>query len=289
MAPRLLPIQCSIMQALSSYIFIAANVILHGEKIQSGLLAELLPPIFPLLTSHHHTLRGFTQILLYHVLEKMFPDSNPAACSSMSLEGRCFVDLRYYLEHNSDCTRLRPSMDSYLDSFDPIKSVSPAGIFTNRVEEQEFECVPATLMDGVIDFLNETREDLRSSMAKDAAAIQSESIYIDEHPKCPETLDSNGGHSTNQLGKELLYDFQRKISLSKNEKLETGSAAFLDKRTSRGSLLDMENEDHLLDQLLNTRGEIGEKLKANKQQIIIQASLIDRIPNLAGLAHGHVR
>ncbi|KAL1536388.1 tRNA (guanosine(18)-2'-O)-methyltransferase [Salvia divinorum] len=196
----------------------------------------------------------------------MFPDSNPAACSSMSLEGRCFVDLRYYLDHNSDCTRLRPSMDSYLDSFDPIKFVSPAGIFTNRVEEQEFECVPTTLMDRVIDFLNETREDLRSSMAKDAAAIQSESIYIDERPKCPETLDSNGGHSTNQLGKELLYDFQRKISLSKNEKLETGSATFLDKRTSRGSLLDMENEDHLLDQLLNTRGEIG------------------RIPNLAGLA-----
>ena len=25
-------------------------------------------------------------------------------------------------------------MDSFLDSFDPIKSVSPAGIFTNRVE-----------------------------------------------------------------------------------------------------------------------------------------------------------
>ncbi|KAL1567204.1 tRNA (guanosine(18)-2'-O)-methyltransferase [Salvia divinorum] len=219
-------------QALSSYIFIAANVILHGEKIQSGLLSELLPPIVPLLTSHHHTLRGFTQILLYHVLEKMFPDSNPAACSSMSLEGRCFVDLRYNLEHNSDCTRLRASMDSYLDSFDSIKSISPAGIFTKRVEEQEFECVLATLMDRVIDFLNETREDLRSSMAKDAAAIQT----------------------------------------------------FLDKRTSRGSLLDMENEDHLLDQLLNTRGEIGEKLKASRQQIIIQASLIDRIPNLAGLA-----
>ncbi|KAL1536435.1 tRNA (guanosine(18)-2'-O)-methyltransferase [Salvia divinorum] len=95
--------------ALSSYIFIAANVILHGKKIQSGLLAELLPPIVPLLTFHHHTLRGFTQILLYDVLEKMFPDSNPAACSSMSLEGRCFVDLRYYLDHNSDCTRLRAS------------------------------------------------------------------------------------------------------------------------------------------------------------------------------------
>ncbi|XP_057773845.1 uncharacterized protein LOC130993110 isoform X2 [Salvia miltiorrhiza] len=273
-------------QALSSYIFIAANVILHGEKTQFGHLDELLPPIVPLLTSHHHTLRGFTQILVYHVLEKMFPDSNPAACSSMSLEGRCFVDLRYYLEHNSDCTRLRVSMNSYLDSFDPIKSVSPAGIFTNRVavEEQEFECVPATLMERVIDFLNETREDLRSSMAKDAAAIQSDSICIDEGRKCNETLNYNGGHSTNQLGKELLYDFQRKICLSKNEQLETGSASFLANRTSHGSLLDMENEDNLLDQLLNNRGVIDEKLKGSRQQIILQASLIDRIPNLAGLA-----
>lgn len=76
-------------------------------------------------------------------------------------------------------------------------------------------------------------------MAKDAAAIQSESIYIDEGPKCNETLNSNGGHSTSQLGKELLYDFQRKISLSKNEQLETGPIAFLDKRTSQGSLLGM--------------------------------------------------
>lgn len=32
-------------------------------------------------------------------------------------------------------------MDIYLDSFDPVKSVSPAGIFTNRVEvscDQQF-------------------------------------------------------------------------------------------------------------------------------------------------------
>ncbi|KAH6767928.1 tRNA/rRNA methyltransferase family protein [Perilla frutescens var. frutescens] len=271
-------------QALSSYVFIAANVILHGEKSQFGHLDELLPPIVPLLTSHHHTLRGFTQILVYHVLEKLLPDSNPAACSSVSLEGRCFVDLRHYLAHNSDCARLRASMDSHLDSFDPVKSVSPAGIFTNRVEEQEFECVQTTLMDRVIDFLNGTREDLRSSMAKDAAAIQKESIRIDEGPKCNETLNSNGGQSATQLGKELLYDFQRKISFSKNEQLETGSAASLDKRTSHGSLLDMENEDQLLDQLLHSRGVIVEKLKASRQQIILQASLIDRIPNLAGLA-----
>lgn len=51
------------MQALSSYVFIAASIILHGEKTRH--LDELLPPIVPLLTSHHHTLRGFTQVTLH--------------------------------------------------------------------------------------------------------------------------------------------------------------------------------------------------------------------------------
>jgi hypothetical protein len=52
-------------QALSSYVFVAANVILHAEKIaQQTHLRELLPPILPLLTSHHHSLRGFAQVYL---------------------------------------------------------------------------------------------------------------------------------------------------------------------------------------------------------------------------------
>lgn len=56
----------SCIQALSSYVFIAANVILHANnKTQFGHLDELLPPIVPLLTSHHHTLRGFTQVSIW--------------------------------------------------------------------------------------------------------------------------------------------------------------------------------------------------------------------------------
>lgn len=52
------------MQALSSYVFIAANIILHAsEAVQCRHLEELLPPVVPLLTSHHHSLRGFTQVL----------------------------------------------------------------------------------------------------------------------------------------------------------------------------------------------------------------------------------
>lgn len=50
-------------QVLSSYVFIAANVILHAnEDVQCSHLDELLPSLVPQLTSHHHSLRGFTQV-----------------------------------------------------------------------------------------------------------------------------------------------------------------------------------------------------------------------------------
>ncbi|KAL8528968.1 hypothetical protein ACS0TY_006437 [Phlomoides rotata] len=272
-------------QALSSYVFIAANVILHAKKeIQFDHLHELLPPIVPLLTSHHHSLRGFTQVLVYHVLERLSPNSNLITSVCQSLEERCFVDLRYYLAHNTDCAKLRASMDNHLGSFDPVESVLPAKIFANRLEGQEFECVPTTLMDRVIDFLNDTRENLRSSMTKDAAAITNEGIHIDEGPKCDEILNSIKGQSAIQIENELLYDFQRKISFSKNEQQGAVSRASSNKRASHESLMDMENEDQLFDQLIRSRGVIVEKLKASRQQIVLVASLIDRIPNLAGLA-----
>lgn len=67
---QLIDLACK-MQALSSYVFIAANVILHSadKSIQLRHLYELLPPMIPFLTSHHHSLRGFTQVglSLWHV------------------------------------------------------------------------------------------------------------------------------------------------------------------------------------------------------------------------------
>ncbi|CAI9772460.1 unnamed protein product [Fraxinus pennsylvanica] len=272
-------------QALSSYVFIAANIILHSkEEIQSRHLDELLPPIIPLLTSHHHTLRGFTQILVYHVLQKLLPSSDGGSSFTMSLEKRCFEDLKFYLEHNSDCARLRVSMDGYIDAFDPMKSILPAGIFTNRVEELEFECVPATLMDRVTNFLNDTREDLRCSMANDAASIKNDSFRTNDDPKCTEMLNSNEGELLIQLPKDISYDFQRKISFPRHEMQEMASTSFWDNKSSYRSLLDIENEDQLLDNLLLSRSMATDKLRASRQQIILVASLIDRIPNLAGLA-----
>lgn len=47
---------------------------------------------------------------------------------------------------------------------------------------------------------------------------------------------------------------------------------------------EMEKEDQLVDQLLQSRLATIDRIRASRQEIIVVASLIDRIPNLAGLA-----
>ncbi|XP_060207448.1 uncharacterized protein LOC132635184 isoform X2 [Lycium barbarum] len=272
-------------QALSSYVFVAANIILRStEEYKSRHLSELLPCIIPLLTSHHHTLRGFTQLLVHQILQKILP-SDSSFYATMTLEERCFLDLRSYLQDNPDCVRLRASMEGYLDAFDPNKSVTPAGIFSTRVEELEFECVSATLMDQVINFLNEAREDLRCSMAKDAAAIKNESLLVDNDGKCREMSGNlTQGQTVVMPLQDISLDFQRKITVSRHEMQSFASTVLLENGGPLKSLLDIEKEDQLLDQLLRLKTVAFDKSEASRQDIILVASLIDRIPNLAGLA-----
>ncbi|RZC48081.1 hypothetical protein C5167_041028 [Papaver somniferum] len=251
-------------QALSSYVFIATNVILHTteEHVRYQHLNQLLPPMIPLLTSHHHSLRGFTQLLVYQVVFKMVTPLDSDTSESAPLERRCFENLKLYLAENTDCVRLRESMEGFLDAFHPITSSAPSGIFSIRSKELEFECVPPSLLEKVITFLNDVREDLRSSMAKDAAMIKNESLVTVENV------------NDTQVSRDMSLDFQKKISLSENERRDSHLNSFLE----------MEKEDELLNEVLQSRIAASERIKASRQECIVVASLIDRIPNLAGLA-----
>ncbi|KAL5815078.1 hypothetical protein ACOSQ3_025873 [Xanthoceras sorbifolium] len=273
-------------QALSSYVFIAANIILHASKeVQSSHLDDLFPPIVPLLTSHHHSLRGFTQLLVFQVLSKLFPTLESSTSKIMPLEKRCFEELKSYLAKNSDCVRLRASMEGYLDAYNPKLSITPAGIFVNRVEELEFECVSTSLMEQVLNFLNEVREDLRCSMAKDVVTIKNERLQIGEDPDSMElesAADKEKLHA--QVAKDSSLDFQKKITLAKHEKKDTSFSSFLGDREPYRQLLEMEKEDELFDQALQSRSVAMERIRASRQHFVLVASLLDRIPNLAGLA-----
>ncbi|KAK7251820.1 hypothetical protein RIF29_35366 [Crotalaria pallida] len=269
-------------QALSSYVFIAANVILNSSKdVQSRHLDELFPPLVPLLTSHHHSLRGFTQLLVYQILLKLFPLLNSPSSEILPLEKKCFVDLKVYLEKNTDCARLRASMIGYLDAYNPNSSATPAGIFVNRVEEVDFECVPTSLMEQVLKFLNDAREELRSSMAKDVATIRNETLKFNVDKNCMERFS---GDTEGTLLKDMSSDFQKKVTLTKYDKGNTEPGFLFGNDETYRKMAEIERDDLLLDQILQSRRLSLDRLKASRQNIILVASLLDRIPNLAGLA-----
>lgn len=166
-------------------------------------------------------------------------------------------------------------------------------------------CVSVSL--SYLEVLQDVREDLRASMAKDIVTIKNEGFKIEE--------GTNGRLITSTSDEERLsepssLDFQKKITLSKHEKQDASSTTSVLQNgetykrlfgmqfffcsclflkimysTNTGSnISEMEKEDELVSQLLRSRSMEVERLKSGRQSLILVASLVDRIPNLAGLA-----
>ncbi|KAK9155092.1 hypothetical protein Sjap_002572 [Stephania japonica] len=273
-------------QALASYVFIATNIILHTseEVVTLKHLSILLPPIVPLLTSHHHSLRCFTQLLIHRVLSKLKPAISSNNSESVTIEKRCFEDLERYLAENVDCVRVRAGMEGFLDTFDPKISISPAGIFAARDKVVEFECVPTSLMELVITFLNDVREDLRCTMQNNAATIKNEVLAIGESFNEMEVSQPPDQILHSQVPRDLSWDFQKKITLSKHEQHCNDPCSLYDGNKLGRLLFELEKEDQLLNQALQSRSSSLDKIQANRQHFLVVGSLLDRIPNLAGLA-----
>ncbi|XP_065031329.1 uncharacterized protein LOC103970039 isoform X3 [Musa acuminata AAA Group] len=273
-------------QALSSYVFIAANVILHESElaVQRKHLNELLPPIIPLLTSHHHSLRGFTQLLVFHVLCKLWPTMIINGSDVASLEKKCFEELKSYLAENIDCSRLRASMEGLFNGFDPRSSATPTGVFDVQKEGSEFECVPVSLMEQVMDFLNGVREDLRHSIAKDSMIIKNESL-TNNGKGMAKRPDGNAEEPHATL-KDINLDFQKKITLPKEARspIDASNEITTSDVEFPKLISDLEKEDQLFGSVLQARNRALDTIRQKQQQFILVASLIDRIPNLAGLA-----
>ncbi|TVU48714.1 hypothetical protein EJB05_08359 [Eragrostis curvula] len=267
-------------QALSSYVFIAANVIVHSRDLATQLnhLNQLLPPILPFLTSHHHSLRGFTQLLVHSVLSRMWPTFQLETSEDVVFERRCFQELKNYLAENSDCVRLRVSIEGFLNVFDPDASGTPMGIFCARPEASDFECVPVSVMERVNDFLNDVREDLRHSMAKDSVTIKNEGLTVDEHS---EFKTDEGAPEFLQPSHDVL-NFQKKITPHEQPSSTRGHPTVSDDDVSN-IISEMEEDDQLFNLALEARKDAVETIKRSQQELIVVASLVDRIPNLAGL------
>ncbi|KAE8818497.1 methyltransferase tarbp1 [Hordeum vulgare] len=261
-------------QALSSYVFIAANVILHSGElvVQRNHLNQLFPPIISFLTSHHHSLRSFTQLLVHTVFSKLWHILQLESSENPSIERRCFQDLKKYLAENTDCARLRVSIEGFLDVFDPDISGTPPGIFTARIESSGFECVPVSVLERVNNFLNDVREELRHSMIKDSATIKNEGLAVRKHVE---------GTDEKIVASQ---DFQKKIIPNRNsEQAPSSNGAVMGNNDISRLLFEMEEDDDTFNLAVESRKEAVETVRQSRQDLIVVASLVERVPNLAGL------
>ncbi|KAI5079464.1 hypothetical protein GOP47_0004943 [Adiantum capillus-veneris] len=283
-------------QALASCVFIAVNVLIHAapQSVQNELLQEIMPAVMPYLTTHHHPLRSFSQILMHEVFHKILKLS--PRCGGQqedgccSLENKCLQSIVSYLDGNVDCRRIRVSVGKFLSMFDPRSAATPRGIFSihNGGEEDPskplddipFECAPVALMDQVSSFLNEAREDLRQSMAADANTLHTEEMAVHHNGA------AGGGRGSTCLA-DGSSDFQRKMgSLRFSETSCTEFERFQENLAATDSswmLSGIEKEDALLLTTMHSRLEDLVKMRGNRQELIVVATLLGRIPNLAGL------
>lgn len=98
----------------------------------------------------------------------------------------------------------------------------------------------ATFFFSKILVLQDAREDLRCSMAKDKVAIKNESIRSKEVNDCLEmSSEIKEGKSIIPHPKDSLLDFQRKVTMPKHEKQDIHVSSFLGSKGSNRGLAGM--------------------------------------------------
>ncbi|OMP14344.1 hypothetical protein COLO4_00031 [Corchorus olitorius] len=112
-------------------------------------------------------------------------------------------------------------MEGYLDAYNPKISVTPAGIFVSRVEE-------------------DVREDLRCSMAKDTVTIKNESLDMGESAESIERQST----APDEITKDAHMDFQKKITFAKHDKQDMNSSSLLSNGEVYKQLVVIEVQKH---------------------------------------------
>ncbi|KAG6543303.1 hypothetical protein Mapa_015217 [Marchantia paleacea] len=293
-------------QALSSYVLIATYVLMGTPASRrKELLQQVLPAILPFMTSHHHNLRSFTQVvLIFRIIRQFLTSTISSNCKEEDL---CLRSIAGYLEGNVDCSRMRTFVEKHLDAYDPLSSTTPRGIFCSRfgevdttksAEDHPFECAPVAVLDQVALFLNEARDELRESMAADIVALTIEENMsrekgrefvevrsggkaggqFDDGASTPTRDGSAVSHASDVMSLRKL-DIQKKIASLRFSDSHTG-----EKNVNTSTVAGYDAEAELLLESIESRAKELIRMRGGRQDLIVVASLVGSVPNLAGLA-----
>ncbi|KAF6260973.1 hypothetical protein COO60DRAFT_830876 [Scenedesmus sp. NREL 46B-D3] len=267
--------------ATGSHILIAVQVALHSPPEQQlGALPQLLRLLLPWTNHHSHHIRTFAQLGFCALLDAKPLAEWPGWESALGPGGVAVAgEVARFMQTNSDFQRFRRSMGSGILGWSPRGITAPRRIFScclylAGAEDTPvtFEGVPEALMDRIINFLTAERAKLRE------AAVYRVAGYEGGPSTAAAAAAAGEGHGTGAgagsggpsaaaaaaaAAAVAVGDYQRKVSPSERAVL-------------MADVLD-ELEQH-------QQGAQAGPAGTRRGGLVVVASLISKLPNLAGLA-----
>lgn len=194
--------------------------------------------------------RAIAQLLVHKLIPLIVDVESDVKCEDKCNDDTVLASIYHFLERNGEMARLRAKQATFFDSYDVDGACLLEGLLSIPVDEGE-EASPTHLVDAIKDCLAEVYTEIH----EDDAPLwkQMEGLSVDD-----KVLSSYKTEDNNEIHEESeLVNFQRKILPI--------------------DMLDLSVQSMKDQRLFNAAGK-------RKQDLIICATLVDKVPNLAGLA-----
>ncbi|DBA85457.1 TPA: hypothetical protein ACH3X2_000409 [Trebouxia sp. C0005] len=230
---------------ITSAILVGAHLVRHAPAAcQQQMWQGFVAAAWPWTMWHHHAIRTFAQLVLHHLLED-FPEAVPEVAIQLPSPWR---ECLKFFRTNPDMQRLEKSLAPAMRSYKPHQAITPAGVFHSGCQlagssEENVGLEGAPLT--LLDGVTTFLNTQRATLRREASSLAG----------CITT-----GASDRSVG-QSNSDYQRKM-------MPLGHMiADLDIVTGKDAVVEGG----------------GRPCETKRQGIILVASLVDKVPNLAGL------
>lgn len=247
------------LQMAASLMIVAGNLIVgryekdffaqYENESDTVSLHAILAGVMPWLSSTQGFTRAIAQLLVYKLIP-MLVDVSDNTCGNDS--NWYLKSMYHFLDTNPEMKRLRQKQAKFFERYEVDPVCTPEGVLAIPVDESN-EANPVHLVDVIKDCLQEVYLEANIDRTPMWRQLQS---AVESLPTEPAST-ANELHLSNMDALHAPTTFQRKIV-----PIDTLNLALEDVREQR---------------LRNVAGR-------RKQNLIVCASLIDKIPNLGGLA-----
>ena len=209
-------------------------------------IKEILCGVLPWLSSTQGFSRAIAQLIVYKLIPLVVDVEKSDSSGAIEQDAAVLRSVYMFLQHNQDMSRVRVKQQSFFDSYDVDSTCEFKGLLAFEVDDGD-EANPTHMVDAIKECLADVYKEVHDEDAP-------------EWKQMEDLLISAEGGSNESLPipeNDELVNFQRKILP--------------------------------LDALDLRIGSINENKKFNaagkkKQSLIVCATLVDKVPNLAGLA-----